>query len=148
MFRLTPYHRSNVVTTNNEFDNFYSLLDDVFNESFYTTPSLSNGHFKVDIKDSGDAFVLEAELPGVAKDAISIDYKDNQLAIKVSKAEGKDEEKSNYIYKERRQSVLQRVFRMKGVKREDMSAKLENGILTVIAPKLDEVVNTYKVEIE
>lgn len=145
MFRLTPYNRNTVVRRNN--DLFDSFFEDFWNDSF-STPTLSNGSFKVDIRDDENAFILEAELPGVAKENISVDYKDNMLTIKVEKAESKDEEKSNYVYKERRQSALQRVFRMKGIKRDELKAKLENGILTVTAPKLDEVVNNYKVEVE
>lgn len=148
MFRLTPYRRNNLVTRTSDFSDLYSLFDDVFNDSYFSTASIGNGTFKVDIKDNEDAFVLEAELPGVNKEELSVDYKDGLLTIKVEKAESKDEEQPKYIYKERRSSALQRVFRMKGVKREELKAKLENGVLTVVAPKLDEVVNNYKVEIE
>lgn len=148
MFRLTPYNTNRIVKRSNDFSDLYSLFDDVWNDSFFTAPSLSTGGFKVDIRDTEDAFILDAELPGIAKEEVSIDYKDGLLTIKVEKEDSKEEDNNNYIYKERRQSALQRVFKMKGVNREDLKAKLENGILTVTAPKLDEVVNGYRVEIE
>ncbi len=146
MFRVVPTtRRSNLVTRNND---MYSLFDDIFNDAFFSTPSIGNGSFKVDIMDQEDKFVIEAELPGINKDNLSVDYKDNQLTIKVEKSEENVDEKAKYIHKERHSTTLQRVFRMKGVNREGLKAKLDNGILTIIAPKLDEVINSYKVEIE
>ena len=148
MFRLTPYNTNGIVRRSNDFSDLYNLFDNVWNESLFTSPSLSTGGFKVDIRDTEGAFVLDAELPGITKEEVSVDYKDGLLTIKVEKEDSKDEDHNNYIYKERQHSSLQRVFKMKGVKREDLKAKLQNGILTVTAPKLDEVVHSYKVEIE
>lgn len=150
MFRLTPYNtRGQVIRRNDDLTDLYSLFDDVWNnDPVFKNTSIGNGSFKVDIQDKETSFVLEAELPGVSKEDVSVDYKDGLLTIKVEKAEAKEEEKNNYIYKERRQNSLQRVFKMKGIQRDALTAKLENGILTVEAPKLDEVVNNYKVEIQ
>ena len=154
MFRLTPYNRNQMIRGNDNVPEFYNLFDDFLNDSMFTSRSLGTGSFKIDIKDNEDNFVIEAELPGVKRENISIDFKDEQLIIKVEALEQEEvkeegqEAAPRYVHKERRQSSMQRVFRMKGIKRDELSAKLEDGILTVIAPKLDEVANTYKVEIK
>lgn len=148
MFRVVPTRRSNLVTRNNNISEFYNLFDDVFNDTFLTTSSIANGSFNVDIKDAEDSFIIEAELPGIPKEDISVDYRNNQLTIQVNKDEVEEDNQDKYIYKERRSQSLQRVFKMKDVDKDAMKAKLENGILTIVIPKKDEAINTYKVEIE
>lgn len=150
MFRLTPYTtRGQVIRRNNDLSDLYSLFDDVWkNDSFFNNASIGTESFKVDIRDTEKAYVLEAELPGVSKEEVSVDYKDGLLTIKVEKNETEEEEQATYVYKERRQNSLQRVFKMKGIQRDGLKARLENGLLTVEAPKLNEVVNTYKVEVQ
>ncbi len=153
MFKLTPYNRNEIMRRRNNGlglnDLFGDVLNDVFlNDGFFAPSPLENGSFSVDIKELDDAFVLEAELPGIEKDAVTVEYKNGHLSIKATKNESKDDEKGSYIYKERSYSSLQRVFRLDDIKGSAVSAKLENGILTVTAPKLDEVVNNYKIEIK
>lgn len=148
MFRLTPYNRNQMTNRGNNFNDFYSLIDDVFNDSLFQTRSLSVGSFKIDIKDNDHTYVLEAELPGVKKENITVDYKDDQLTINVVSKDEVNEEEPQYIHRERRQSSMQRVFRLKDVKADEISAKLDNGILTITAPKLDVMDNTIKIDIQ
>lgn len=148
MFRLTPYNNNQVIRSNTDFSDIYDLFDDVWNESFLANTPINHSTFKVDIQDNEEAFIIEAELPGVAKEEVEVDYKNGLLTIKVEKEAIKEEELPKYAHRERRQESLQRSFNMKGINREGLEAKLENGILTITAPKLDEVVNTYKVEIK
>lgn len=127
MFFLKPLSNS-IAKTNKTFS---EIIDDFFNDSYF--PIYDS--FKIDIKENDNAYLIEAEMPGIKKDEIRIEYKDDQLIISVHKENKIDEEKENYIHKERRMSSMRRSFYLKGVKEEEISAKLEDGILTITAPK-------------
>ena len=150
MFRLVPYGR-NQVTKNN--DNFLSLMDDFFNDDFFNrgfVPAEFSKYdsFKIDVKDNDTEYLIEADLPGIKREDLTVDYKDNKLVIQVKSKDEVNEEKNNYIHRERKQMQMERSFYMKDVKAEDITAKLEDGVLAIHAPKLNEVENTHKIEVQ
>ena len=49
--------------------------------------------------------------------------------------------KENYIHKERRYASMRRSIYLKDIDENGITAKLENGILTIIAPKTEKAVN-------
>ena len=111
MFRLVPYGR-NQVTKNN--DNFFNLMDDFFSDDFFNNglipASVSKYEsFKIDVKDNDTEYLIEADLPGVKKEDLTIDYKDNRLVIRVNSNQEVNEEKDNYIHRERRQLIISRL---------------------------------------
>lgn len=138
MFGLTPYRKNQgIASTNGGFRDFDRFFEDFFNESFF--PAFYNGasQMKVDIKENEKDYVVEAELPGVNKEDINIDLEDNQLTIGVQKNEEVNDEKENYICRERRSSSFSRSFYVDNVKNENVNAKFENGVLTIVLPKKD-----------
>ena len=62
MFGMIPFARHD--------DNVFDLFDN-FERSFFGDNSAST--FRTDIRDEGDKFVLEAELPGFKKEDIKLD---------------------------------------------------------------------------
>ena len=90
---------------------------------------------RTDIKDNGDEYVMEVELPGLDKQDIQLDLKDGYLDISVSKSEKQDDgKKDNYIHRERSFSC-RRSYYVGDIKKEDIKAKYENGMLNVVIPK-------------
>jgi HSP20 family protein len=88
----------------------------------------------VDIVEDDDAWIVEAELPGVDRKDISIELQDNELAI------------SGEIKERERKGILRRRTRRVGafefrvtlpgqVSAEDVEASLNDGVLTVRIPK-------------
>ena len=75
MFGLIPFERND----NNIFDLFDNFQKQFFRNSNATLPA-----FRADIRDLGDKFVLEAELPGFNKEDISLDLKEGILTVKAS----------------------------------------------------------------
>ncbi|OLA37243.1 MAG: heat-shock protein Hsp20 [Firmicutes bacterium CAG:110_56_8] len=111
------------------------LFDDFFNDPFGMM-NVSEGRsplygkhaknlMKTDIREKEDGYELAVDLPGFKKDEISIDLSNGYLTIQAAKGLDKDEEdkKGRYIRRERY------------VKPEEVSAKFENGILTLDVPK-------------
>ncbi|MGN0691597.1 MAG: Hsp20 family protein, partial [Oscillospiraceae bacterium] len=67
MFGLTPYERQ-------FFAPFFGDLEKATN-----SPGLPG--FKTDVKDTGDSYVIEAELPGFKKEDIKIDINGDSMTI-------------------------------------------------------------------
>lgn len=127
MFGMLPFERRN----DNPFDFF-----DNFNKYFQT----SGGDlpaFRTDIRDTGDKFLLEAELPGFKKEDISLDLKDGILTILAKHQETSEEknDQGNYLRRERRVGSFRRSFDVSGIDENGITAAYENGILILTLPK-------------
>jgi len=148
MFGLTPYRRNQGIANRNNLNDFERFFEDFFNDSF-SFPAYFNDsrQMKVDIKEEDKEYIVEAELPGINKEDVNIDLQDNQLTIMVQRDEQINNEKENFICKERRTSSISRSFYIENVNKEDVNAKFENGLLSIRLPKR-ETGNTYKRRID
>lgn len=90
---------------------------------------------RANVKDEKDAYVVEAELPGVKKEDIALVCENGVLTITAKADEAKDTQESRYIRKERPEGEIARRFALKDIDEENISAKLENGMLYVKLPK-------------
>lgn len=128
MFGMLPFDRSD----NNLFDTFDSFARDFFRKSNADLPA-----FRTDIRDDGDRFTLEADLPGFSKEDISLDLKDGILTIRAVHQENSEQkdDKGNYVRRERRYGSFQRSFDVTGIDQSGISAAYQNGVLTLGLPK-------------
>lgn len=93
----------------------------------------------VDIYDQEDAIVIKAELPGLTKEDISIEMKENKLILKGERIEEKEINEENYYRRERSVGSFHRVFTLPtGIDPEKVSANFKDGILKVEIPKAEE----------
>jgi HSP20 family protein len=149
MFALTPFNKNELQKREGHtFVDFYNLMDDFFNDNFLRNGSLRADTFKLDVKDQGSAFLVEAELPGIKKEEIQLSYENEYLTIKVSRSEEKKEEKENYVHRERRQSSMERTVYMKGIDAGKIEASLEEGVLKMVLPKKEAPEKGQKIEIK
>ena len=125
MFDLTPYDRRHSRLT--AFNPFRELED--MERSFFGRNSLEA--FKTDIKDVGNAFELEADLPGFKKEDIAIDINDNYLTIRAERHFENDtkDKDGQYISQERSYGSFARSFDISAVDEEHITASYENGVL-------------------
>ena len=96
------------------------------------------GSISTDIRETEDAFVLEADLPGFKKDDIHIDVADGALTIQAerhSQHEEKDKE-GTYLRCERSYGSYSRSFNLEGVDTSAIKAGFADGVLTLTLPKL------------
>ncbi len=91
---------------------------------------------RTNIKEKKDAYVVETELPGVKKEDIALICERGVLTITAKADEAKDTEEARYIRKERPEGEIVRRFALQDIQEDSISAKLENGVLTVTLPKL------------
>ena len=99
----------------------------------------ANNLMKTDIKEMKDGYELEIDLPGFKKDEVNLELKDGYLTVSAEKGLDKDEEdkKGRVLRQERYAGSCSRSFYVGDVKPEDIKAKYESGVLTVLVPKED-----------
>ncbi len=91
---------------------------------------------RCDVKETEKGYVIHAELPGVNKEDINIEVKDNVLSITGQRKEEKIQEKEKWHRTERFFGSFQRSMLLpEGVTDADIKAKLENGVLEITFPK-------------
>lgn len=90
----------------------------------------------VDIRETENAYVLAADVPGVPTENIDVNVKDGVLTLTGErKAESRTSE-AGYHRVERVAGKFQRSFVLpKGVKADAIEARVEHGVLTVTIPK-------------
>ena len=91
----------------------------------------------VDVSETDNGFEVRAELPGVAKDDLSVSVKDNLLTLSGEKRqEDVDGDTQNYRRVERRYGSFQRRFTLPpDVAADDIKADYTDGVLTLSIPK-------------
>jgi len=104
----------------------------------------------VDIYETEETIVLSAELPGMKKEDMSVEIKDNTLTIKGERKFERENEAKNYSRIERSYGTFQRVFTLPHLVQQDkVKARYENGILEIILSKAEEGKTKHiKVEVE
>lgn len=151
MFELRPYgHRKN-----NEVYNPFRDIDE-FEKKFFAAPfgffdAGGLDEFKTDIKDEGDHFELEADLPGFDKKDIKLDINGDVLQIKAERhLEHEEKDKKNkFIRCERSYGSYTREFDVSNIETDKIGAKYENGVLKLTLPKKENTLPESKhLEIE
>jgi HSP20 family protein len=112
------------------------MLEQTMGESFLPLPidELEAWLPPVDIEEQDDAYLVEAELPGVKRDDVNIELIGNELVIT---GEVKERERVGIIRRRtRRVGAFEfRVTLPEQVAADQIDAKLDDGVLTVRIPK-------------
>jgi HSP20 family protein len=131
--------RSTLSTFQREISN---LIDSFFGPTSEEGASLSTLIPPVDIEEKDKEFRISVELPGVKKDDVKINLKDNVISISGEKKQEKKVDKENYHRIERTFGKFQRSFTLPDyVDIENIDAGYKDGILNITVPKLKESVS-------
>lgn len=91
----------------------------------------------VDVKETDNAFELVADVPGFEKDEVKLDVEEDILTISAEQSRTKEDEGITWRRKERHYGSSKRTLRLPpNVNLERVTAKHENGVLSVTLPKL------------
>jgi HSP20 family protein len=121
------------------FDNFFNRgLVDWDNWNFSDTNTTIPA---VNVKEDNDKFQIEVAAPGMKKDDFKVKVENNVLTISSERKDEKEEKKENYSRKEFSYQSFQRRFNLPEghIKSENISARYNDGILTIELPKREEV---------
>ena len=129
MNMLTPFERKS-------YDIFNAFRD--FEDSFFRSPAVAG--CRTDIREEGDKYVLESELPGFDKEDIHLDLDGDYLTISAQHSDQKEEsdKEGKYLRRERSTSSYRRSFNIAACDSDGIDAEYKNGILTVSLPKRKE----------
>ncbi len=90
----------------------------------------------VDLIDEGSAFVVRAEMPGVAKEDVDLNVTPHGIEIRAKTERSREEKDKEYYFQERSYQALRRSLSFpEEVKAELAAAKLKDGVLEVRVPK-------------
>ena len=94
---------------------------------------------RFDVKETQDAYVINADLPGVKDEALNVSLNGNLLTISGTREDEHREEGESYYAMERSHGSFARSFTMPdSVDGESVTADLKQGVLTVRIPKRPE----------
>ncbi len=151
MVSLIPFNRSRLSGVKHP--SVTNMLDDFFNDQwpFARQPferSLMSDTFKVDVRDSGKEYVVEAEMPGVRKEEVGLSIDEGRLVISVNRNEENNSDDNGYIHRERRSVSMSRSVYLADAADEGVSAKLEDGVLRITLPKAAPVETKREISIQ
>jgi HSP20 family protein len=114
------------------------LFSDLRSSSPYREEETAQGFLvpPVDIYETEESLVFKAELPGVTKEDILVEVKDNTMTLKGEKRFMKEVKEEGYHRVERAYGAFQRAFTLPGMVEQDkVKAKFRDGILEIVLPK-------------
>ena len=115
---------------------FHSLVPSVAS-SDRDTAAFANA--RIDWKETPEAHVFKADLPGVKKEEVKVEVEDgNVLVISGERSKEKEDKNDKWHRVERSSGKFLRRFRLpEDAKTDQVNAGLENGVLTVSVPKAE-----------
>ena len=117
-------------------DRMRRLLEQTFGGFGLSTPTIEKGGWSplVDLEEHDDAYVVEAELPGVKAENVNVELVGNELMIT---GEIKEKERKGTVRRQSRRTGRfdYRVSLPAHVDPEKVEAKLTDGVLEVRVPK-------------
>lgn len=136
------------IFSNNFVDN---MFDDLFDDSFMPTisamPTMSampsqyvrtTGAMSTDVRETDNAYYIDMELPGFAKEDVQAELKDGYLTITASRSSETEDkaEEGKFLRRERFQGTCKRSFYVgEYLHEEDITAEFKDGVLKLSFPK-------------
>jgi HSP20 family protein len=127
-------------------------INSIFEEAFPVSaddgaPSICDWRPPVDTYEEGETIVITAELPGVKKENVSIDLKDNTIRISGERALEKSDTDKKYFRRERCHGRFYRAFSLpETANPNSISASFRDGLLKIVIHRSEETI-TRKVDI-
>ncbi|MDE2749960.1 MAG: Hsp20/alpha crystallin family protein [Chloroflexota bacterium] len=123
---------------------YFRLVDDLLNDA---RPWLTGGESEargfgpaVDVEENADAYIVQANLPGINQDSISVNIHEDVLTISAETAAENRDETSKMLIRERRFGKFSRSLRFPTIVDGDaVEAGFENGVLSITLPKASQV---------
>ncbi len=149
MLDLTPMNRRRLKRHNmDDFWDMTRMMEQFFEDPFERVSQRLQNTFRIDIQDLEHAYRVEAELPGIQKEEVKLDYRDGILSICVTHTQDQEEKEEQYIRRERRISSMSRTIHLPDVRVGEIDAHLNNGLLVIDLPKTDKAEKRVEIEVK
>jgi HSP20 family protein len=94
----------------------------------------------MDVRETDEALIVEAELPGLKPSEFEVNVEEGVLSIFAERKQEKDEKAKNYHRIERHYGRMERRLALPAiVEAEKVEASYKDGVLTVTLPKMASV---------
>ena len=129
------------------FDNLFNDFFNTVSRTPFTAVEQRSNYPRVDIRETREAVTVDATVPGLNKEDVSIDYEDGHLKISAEKQSPNADE---FVHREIHRSAFSRWFSVDEDTYEvgKIDASLHNGILSITIPKKEEAVKPLPRKIE
>ncbi len=116
-----------IIRHNNDF--FENAFDGLFRPLYQPTKDL----MRTDVRDTEGAYLFDIEMPGFAKEDISVSFDNGYLTVNASRKV--EEEKKDAFIRQERNCSCEREFYVGDIDEKLIKAKYENGVLYLTVPK-------------
>jgi HSP20 family protein len=125
---------------NNLFD-LHSQVDQLF-QSLTPDTAPVNGdviaNLPVDIRQTDDAFIIEASVPGFRPEDVEVTFADGTMTIRGHRSSETEAKEGSYVRRERRRTSVYRQVGLPAEVRDDqISATFDNGVLKITVPRAE-----------
>jgi|TARA_Y100000310_G_scaffold98052_1_gene95711 HSP20 family protein len=129
------------------FDNLFNDFFNTVSRSPFTAVNQKSSYPRVDIREHRDSVVVDATVPGLCKEDVTIDYEDGHLKVSADK---QPDVADDFVHREIHRSAFSRWFSVDEdvYDVEKIDASLTDGILSITIPKKDEAVKPLPRKIE
>jgi HSP20 family protein len=124
-----------------ELFNLHSQMDELFSALSPSTSTTNGGErgylqLPVDIRQTEDAFLIEASVPGFKPDEVEVTFDDGILTIKGNHNEEQEKTGGDWVRRERRMSSVYRQVGLPAeVRADEIKASFEHGVLRITVPR-------------
>lgn len=132
---------------NDLFDHMGGWLDN--SKDFLDSHAFRN-ILQSDVAEDDKEYTVKVDVPGMNRDDIHLAYSDGILTISGHRSTFKNDsdKKKNLVRQERSEGSVSRSFSLPNVDKKNISAKLDNGVLTITLPKTSPVEDEDSITIE
>ena len=131
--------------TVSSYHNLPNIFERMIDDNFFFNYDNNDLTPSVDINESNDAFMISADLPGIEKSDIKVKVEENTLILSADRNIDKSNANEKFHYNERRFGTFSRSFKLpKAVKEEKITAKLDNGVLSIVIPKAEDAIKSNR----
>lgn len=139
----------------NDLMNRYNDLFDHMGGWLYNSKDFLDSHafrniLQSDVAEDDKEYTVKVDVPGMNRDDIHLAYSDGILTISGHRSTFKNDsdKKKNLVRQERSEGSVSRSFSLPNVDKKNISAKLDNGVLTITLPKTSPVEDEDSITIE
>ncbi len=117
-------------------------------DSMFDTLLTPSENMKCDIYEKEGSYYIEADMPGIDKKDVKVDFDNGYLTISAETSSSDEEKTKDFIRQERFYGSMSRKFYVGDVNDSEIKANFKDGVLKIQVPKEEAVHTNRTIEID